>query len=308
MTVASGNNRDLVDLAERLRQSADDVRHSGKEFVHDGGLVVFLEGLGLDVHGFGFRFALLEDNFRFGFALCANRGGATFGFADQALPFGVSDGLDALALDFGLLEHGGDELAFAALNFRVLHLDLRFALYLLHFHSFGNDLLLHDVGFDFVGFVRGSLGLLGHLQVTGFLEVQIALGFGLFGQRGGFRKDAFLIGLRFGYGGGALRFGALDGDVAFGFGSGDFRYQLDASDVRPAHVGDVFVLVADFLNGEAHHVKPHLVHVRGARGTHAFTDHFRLFHQLLDGKLANDSAQVALHHQANQSLALIGPL
>src|SRR5277367_6588396 len=162
MTVAGGDDGDLVDLAERLGQGAHDVRHAGEEFVHDGGLVVFLEGFGLDVHGFGFRFALLEDDFGFGFALRTNGGGAAFGFADETLTLGVGDGLDALALDFGLLEHGGDEFAFAALDFGVLHFDLRFAFDLLDFYGFSDNLLLHHVGFDFIGLVRGGLGLLGH--------------------------------------------------------------------------------------------------------------------------------------------------
>src|SRR5271168_2485998 len=282
MTVAGGDDGDLVDLAERLGQGAHDVRHTGEEFVHDGGLVVFLESFGLDVHGLGFGFALLEDDFGFGFTLRANGGGAAFGFADEALTLGVGDGLDALALDFG-----------------VLHFDLRFALHLLYFHGFGNDLLLHDVGFNFVGFVGRGLGFLGHLEVAGFLEIQITFGFGLLGKRGGFREDAFLIGLRFGNGCGALRFGALDGDVALGFGGGNFRYQLDAGDIGAAHVGDVFVFVANFFNGEAHDVEAHFVHVRSAVGTHALADHFRLFDELFDGELADDAAQMAFHHQAD---------
>ena len=229
----------------------------------------------------------------------ANGGGAAFGFADETLPFGVGDGLDALALDFGLLEHGGDEFAFAALDFSVLHLDLCFAFDLLDFYGFSDNLLLHHVGFDFIGLVRGGLGLLGHLQVTSLLEVQIAFGFGLFGERSGFGKDAFLIGLRLGYGGGALRFGALDGDVAFGFSSGDFRDEFDAGDIGAPHVGDVFVFVANFLDGEAHNVEAHFVHVRGAGGAHALADHFRLFDQLLDGELADNAAEMAFHHQAD---------
>ena len=80
-----------------------------------------------------------------------------------------------------MFQHGGDEFAFAASNFRVLHFHLCFALDLLYTDGFGNDLLLHDVGFDFVGFVGGGLGFLGHFQVAGFLDVQIAFRFGLLG-------------------------------------------------------------------------------------------------------------------------------
>jgi hypothetical protein len=37
-------------------------------------------------------------------------------------------------------------------------------------------------------------------------------------------------------------------------------------------------------------------------------NHFRFLDDLLDGQLADDAAQVALHDQANQALALFGPL
>ena len=104
------------------------------------------------------------------------------------------------------------------------------------------------------------------------------------------------------------RFGALDGDVAIGFGSGYFRVALDARDVRPAHVGDVLVLVAHFFQGEAHDFEPHLVHVVGAGGAHAIGNHFRFLHDLLHRELADDSAQMAFHHQADQAFALLGPL
>src|SRR5205085_7152514 len=46
--------------------------------------------------------------------------GAALRFAHQALAFGVGQSFDALALDFRLLQHGGDEFAFAARDFRFL--------------------------------------------------------------------------------------------------------------------------------------------------------------------------------------------
>ena len=105
--------------------------------------------------------------------------------------------------------------------------------------------------------------------------------FGLLGLRSGFGQHALLIGLRLGDGGFARGFGALDGGVALGFGRGHIGIALDARDIGPAHIGDVFVLVADFLDGERNHFEAHLVHVVGAGGAHAVAHHFRLFHDLL---------------------------
>jgi len=76
----------------------------------------------------------------------------------------------------------------------------------------------------------------------------------------------------------------------------------DARDVRPPHVGDVFVLVAYFLDREADDFQPHLAHVVGAGGAHAVADHFRLLDDLLDGELADDAAQVDLPSQAESGL------
>ena len=117
-----------------------------------------------------------------------------------------------------------------------------------------------------------------------------------------------MIGLRFGNSGGPGRFGALDGNVAVGFCRGHFRIALDAGDVRATHVGDVLVLVAHFFECEAHDLEPHLVHVARVGGAHAVRDHLRLFHDLLDGELADDPTQMAFHHEPNQALALFRPL
>ena len=121
-------------------------------------------------------------------------------------------------------------------------------------------------------------------------------------------EHALLVGLRLGDGRFARGFGALDGGIAIGFGGGHVGIALDARDVGPAHVGDVLVLVADFLDGERNHFEAHLVHVVGAGGAHAVAHHLRLLDDLFDRQLADDAAQVAFHHQADQALALLGRL
>ena len=122
------------------------------------------------------------------------------------------------------------------------------------------------------------------------------------------RQHPLLVRLRFGDGGFALRDGAPDGRVALGFGRGDVGVALDARDVRPAHVGDVLVLVLDFLDGERDHFQAHLVHVVGAGGAHALGHHLRLLDDLFHRELADDAAQVAFHHQPDQAFALCGVL
>src|SRR5258706_557600 len=139
---------------------------------------------------------------------------------------------------------------FAAIDFRFLHLDLLFFFDLHDLHLLGNDLLLHDVGLDVVGFVGLGLLFLGDFEILRLFYFEVALGFGLLGLGNGFRQHAFLVGLRSGY----RRFprcdGAPDGSIAIGFGGGDVGVALDSGDIRTSHVGDVLVLVADFLDGE----------------------------------------------------------
>ena len=117
-------------------------------------------------------------------------------------------------------------------------------------------------------------------------------------------QNALLVCSSLGDGGFAQCDGAADGSVAFGFGGGYVGIALDAHDVRTAHVGDVFVLVADFLDRERDHFEAHLAHVLGAGGAHALANHLRLLHDLLHRELADDAAQVALHDEADQSFAL----
>ena len=115
---------------------------------------------------------------------------------------------------------------------------------------------------------------------------------------------ALLVRRRLGHGSFAQRIGAPDRRVALGFGRGDLGVALDARHVGPAHVGDVLVLVADLLDGERDHFEPHLAHVVRAGGAHPLAHHLRLLHDLLDGELADDAAQMAFHHQADQAFAL----
>ena len=102
-----------------------------------------------------------------------------------------------------------------------------------------------------------------------------------------------------------MRLGPFDGGVAFGFRGGDIGVLLDARDIRPAHVGDVFVLVADFLDGEGNDFQAHLVHVLGAGGPHAVGHHLRLLDDFFHRQLADDAAQVAFHHQPDQRFAFL---
>ena len=71
---------------------------------------------------------LLEDDLGFRFTLHADGIAPAFGFRDGALLFGLRQCLDAPPFDFGGLQNGGDQFAFAAQNFGVLHLDFLFFL------------------------------------------------------------------------------------------------------------------------------------------------------------------------------------
>ena len=209
---------------------------------------------------------------------------------------------------FGRLEHGGIELALAAQDFGFLHLDLVLLFHLLDGDFLGLHLLLHDVGLDLVSLVGLRLLLLDHLQVLGLLHFEVALGFGLLGLGKRFGQHPLLVGLGLGDGGLARGHRAPDGRVALGFGGGHVGVPLDARNVRPAHVGDVLVLVADLFDGEGNHFQAHLVHVVRAGGAHAVADHLGLLDDLFHRELADDAAQVAFHDQADEALALLGRL
>jgi len=202
-------------------------------------------------------------------------------------------------------EHRRDQLTLAALNFSFLHGNLAGFLDLLDLDLLGHYLLLHDIGLDLVRLVCGRLLLLDSFEEIRLLELEIALSFRLRRLRKCFRKDAFLIGLRFGDGGCAHGLGTLDRGVALGFGGGHVGVPLDPRDIGPAHVGDVIVFVTDFFNCERDDLQPHLVHIVGAGGAHAVADHFGLLYDLFHRELPDNPAQVALQHQADQSLALL---
>ncbi len=71
------------------------------------------------------------------------------------------------------------------------------------------------------------------------------------------------------------------------------------------HVGDVFVLVANFLDGERDHLQPHLVHVIGAGGAHAVGHHLGLLDDLFHRELPDNAAQVSFHHQPDQRFPVL---
>ena len=125
------------------------------------------------------------------------------------------------------------------------------------------------------------------------------------GLRGGLGGHPLLIGLRFGDGRFAQRDRPPDGSVALGFGGGDVGIALDARDIRTPHIGDVLVLVANFLDGERDHLQPHLVHVIRAGRSHPVGHHLRLLHDLFHRELADDAAQVTFHHQADQRFPVL---
>ena len=299
IAVTRGDDRDLVDLRQRRRHRPDHFGKAGDELVHDGSLVPFLIGLGLDVHGLRFGLTFLEDDLGLGLALRARGRGVTFGLRHQPLPLGVRQRLDALTIDLRLLQYSGDELFLAPRDLGLLNLHLLLFLDLLYAHGFSDDLLLHDVRLDLVRLVRLRLLLLDAFHVLRALHFELALCVGLFRQRCRLGFDALLIGLRFRDRRLALRLCALDRGVALRFGSGDIRVAFDARDVRAAHVADVFILVLHFFDREGDDLQTHLRHVAGARGTHAIGDHLRLLHDLFDCELADDSAQVTFHHQAD---------
>ena len=299
IAIAGRDDGDFVDIGERRRQCSHYFRQPGEQFVDDRGLVVFLEGLGFDVHGLGFGFAFFQDDFGFRFALRADGEGMTLRFCREPHFFGGCQSLDASALHFGHFQRGSNQFVLAALDFRLRHFDLLFLLHLLDLHLFKDHLLLHDIGLDVVGLVGLRLLLLGGFEIQRSLHFQIAGGFGLFGLRQCFREHAFLVRLGSGDSGCARSFGALDGGIAFGLGSGDIRIALDARDIRTSHIGDIFVLVPDFLDGERNHFQAHLAHIASAGSAHAIAHHLRLLDNLFHRKLADYSTQMALHHQAN---------
>jgi len=101
VTVAGGNDGDLVHVSERRGQRFHDFRQARKQLVKDRGLVVLLKCSALTFMALASASPFLKDDFRLGFSLGANRRRVAFGFRDQALLFGGGQGFDALALDLG---------------------------------------------------------------------------------------------------------------------------------------------------------------------------------------------------------------
>ena len=215
---------------------------------------------------------------------------------------------DALPLDLRLLQNRGDQFFLVPQDLGFLHLHLALFFDLLYLDLLGDHALLHDIGLELVGLV--GLGFLpaGRLGKLRLLDVEVALGFGLPSERSGLGDHAILVARSLGDGRFAERVRAADGGIAFRFGRGDLGVAFDAGDVRPTHVGDVFVLVAHLADGEGDDLETHLAHVVGAGGAHALGHHLRLFHNLLNRQLADDAAQVTFHDQADETLALVGRL
>ena len=229
----------------------------------------------------------------------------TFGYHRDARLLGVGDIFNALTFDLGALENGGDELLLMPDDLRLLNLELLLFLNLLDLHLFGDDLLLHDVGLDLIGFVGLSFlaaALLGKLCL---LDIEVALRFGLFREGCGLGDDAFLVGGGFGDCCFAEGDRATDGGVALGFSGGDLGVAFNSGHVGATHVGDVLVLVADFADGEGDDLEAHLAHVVEAHGTHALGYHLWFLDDLLYRELTDDATQMAFHNQADRAFALI---
>ncbi len=174
----------------------------------------------------------------------------------------------------------------------------------MHAHLLGDHALLLYVRLDVVRLVRRSLLLLHCRVVLGPFEVEVALGLGLPRLRRGACDHRLLIRRGLGHRGLAHRLGLADRGVALGLRGRHVRNLLHARDVRLAHVRDVLVLVAHLSDGEAHHLEAHLRKVLRDVGAHAVRHHLRLLDDLFYCELADDSAQVPLHHEPDEPLAL----
>jgi len=142
------------------------------------------------------RLHLLEDDLGFGFTLRANRGGAAFGFGDRALTLGAGEvsmrwrSISACFSTVAMSSSRGARFPLPALSLA------------LHAPPAGHARTLQSpfccmtlVSISYA--LSAVLALLGHFQVAGFLDVQVALRFGLLGQRCGLGRDALLVGLCF---------------------------------------------------------------------------------------------------------------
>src|SRR5207237_9864600 len=100
VTATGGDDSDFVNLAEWLSNSTDDFGHTGEELVQNGGLIVFVEGGGFNLHGIGFGFTFGADDFGFGettgtdnLSVSETTSAVSFGFGKTTgfVSFGITD-------------------------------------------------------------------------------------------------------------------------------------------------------------------------------------------------------------------------
>src|SRR5207302_7950471 len=121
---AVGGGGGVWDMGERGGGGGRQCGGAGEEVVGGWGRVGRVVGCGFHVHGAGLGIAFLEDDFRFRFALGANRRRPAFGFGNQPLLLGGGESLNALPLDFCWLEHGRNQFGLETIDFRFLNFDL----------------------------------------------------------------------------------------------------------------------------------------------------------------------------------------
>ena len=220
----------------------------------------------------------------------------------SALLFGFGQRLDAPPLELGLLQHRGDQFAFAAHDFGLLHLDLVLLLDLVNRHFLGAHLLLHDVGLDFVGLVGLRLLLLDRLQVLGLLDFEVALRFGLLGLRSVSASTRSWSAC-------ALATAASRDASArlIAVSRSASAAATSASRLMRATSGRPMLVMYSFLSRTSLIVneitsRPILFMSSAQVHAHALAHHLRLLHDLFHRELADDAAQVAFHHQADQRL------
>ena len=335
---ASRDDGDLVNLAQRLGNRAHDFRHTRQQLIQHCCLVVFMECGGFNFHriSFGFTFGaddlcLCEtfslDNLGFGHTTCAvgfcirqstsfvslgiadtacfGRVGLTLSLQENALSLGFRHRLNAPSLGLGRFLDRRLQLKLTALNFGLLHFNLRVLLNLGHFDRLGDHLLLHHVGLNIVGLVSGRLLLFYFGVKGGFFQGQVALRFRLESQRLGLSLDTLLIGGRFGNSSFSRGVRLLNLCVALSQRGGNIGLLANLYDLWAAHVGDVVVLIAYIFNRERDDFQAHLFHIRRDSLKHLRADVFWIFDQFFNRQLAHDTTQVTFHHQADQVLALV---
>ena len=305
--------------------------------IHDGGLALDVEGLDLALPGFGLGHTLGPQGLPLGQAfgpqglplgqafglqalgLCfdarqdrrgvrlglqAHGPGVTFGADHGTALLGLRQNAHTLALRLGLALDRRHELGGTALGLSLLDLDL---LLLLDDGDLGllfHLRLLRNARLDVVGAVGLCLLPGDSCRVVRLTHLQVALGLGLRGLGEGLSQHAVLVGPGAGLRRLAQGLGLAHGDVARRLGLGNLGHLLVACDLRPAHVLDIARLFGHVLEREGHDLQAELVEVGGDGLAHAGGHELRVLDQLLDGELAHDAAQMALHHLAHHRLAV----